>query len=341
MTNKKFPNINTIRDSAISVRIGNKDDGSHITKMIGVGDTMYCVKETSIWGFKLADAIDPKRTNASIPNVQQEFLSIGSKSEYVLRTLIQANELLQPRLYKVDLDRDRLMQVALDALKSFSALVSIADAAKRERDAGAAQIKHVSESKNLSLPKYANLESDWKLALSSMDAVRAAIREMAFAFYPNQSKKNDWFDALSRELGGSVTVPKEQTEKISGEIDQILALVRWMRNFSEHSNTDKYIELKDFSLQQTGLVDPPTIRLVGRTAKIEEYHLHSFLPQIIEALLVSFETILIWLCDANLDRKKNKYIILQRDRNDALSRQCGIFGFGIELHGKVHEISAS
>jgi hypothetical protein len=51
------------RESAMRMDVGGTDDASPITSMFAIGDHLHVVKEKSIYEVRLADDIDPQRTN--------------------------------------------------------------------------------------------------------------------------------------------------------------------------------------------------------------------------------------------------------------------------------------
>ena len=76
---KKRP-IDKLRDSALAMPIGTADDRSEITGFITVDDDLFVVKENGVYSVRLADQIDPDRTNAGVPNTNQKVLGYGSES---------------------------------------------------------------------------------------------------------------------------------------------------------------------------------------------------------------------------------------------------------------------
>jgi hypothetical protein len=69
--------IDVLRDSAKSMQVGGDGDDSAISEMIPMGDTLYMIKERSIYAVQLADQIGPERTNAAIPDPESRFHTPG------------------------------------------------------------------------------------------------------------------------------------------------------------------------------------------------------------------------------------------------------------------------
>jgi hypothetical protein len=55
--------IDTLRDGAASLEIKTPGDDSAILEMISTGDRLLVVKGKGIYEVKLADEVDPERTN--------------------------------------------------------------------------------------------------------------------------------------------------------------------------------------------------------------------------------------------------------------------------------------
>ena len=77
--------IDKLRDGAGSFDINTPDDDSPITGMISLGERFLVVKGKGIYEIKLADQIDPERTNINAPNTIQKVLSCGSLSILLFR----------------------------------------------------------------------------------------------------------------------------------------------------------------------------------------------------------------------------------------------------------------
>src|SRR5437763_1768867 len=86
--------IDRIRSAAFMIELGSQDDRSPIREMIAIGGRLHAISEKGIYGVAAADEIDPNRTNQAIPNVSQLVLSLGAGSPLVVKTLIQAERLL-------------------------------------------------------------------------------------------------------------------------------------------------------------------------------------------------------------------------------------------------------
>ena len=84
--------IDKLRNSAATIRVGG-DDSSEIVGMLSTSDGLYVLRASSVHRVRLADEIDPDRTNISIPNVSQSVLDEGSNNDIVATILLTAKEL--------------------------------------------------------------------------------------------------------------------------------------------------------------------------------------------------------------------------------------------------------
>ena len=69
--------IDKLRDGAVSIEIRTPGDDSAISEMISTGDRLLVVKGKGIYEIKLADQVDPERTNISAPNTIQKVLPLS------------------------------------------------------------------------------------------------------------------------------------------------------------------------------------------------------------------------------------------------------------------------
>jgi hypothetical protein len=117
--------IDKMRNAARFGQIGADGDNSAIREMIGIGDTMYVVKERGIYAVQLADQIDPGRTNAALPDTQQCILRIGTDDPLVARTLLTANALFKESVLGTAFPREKGLLRVLDVLKDIVALAEM------------------------------------------------------------------------------------------------------------------------------------------------------------------------------------------------------------------------
>src|SRR5262249_32256833 len=117
--------IDRKRDAGGAMEIGVPDDQSAITAIFPIGDDLYVVKERGIYEVKLADRIDPNRTNIAIPNTQQRVLNYGSDASVVGRTLLTAKELFNPTYLPKNLDLAEALRLCFETLRDLPAMLDV------------------------------------------------------------------------------------------------------------------------------------------------------------------------------------------------------------------------
>lgn len=85
--------IDKLRDGAGSFEIKTPGDDSAILEMISTGDRLLVVKGKGIYEVKLADEVDPKRTNINVPNTIQRVLPYGADDPWVGAVLLTGHHL--------------------------------------------------------------------------------------------------------------------------------------------------------------------------------------------------------------------------------------------------------
>lgn len=113
--------IDIKRDEAMSFTIGN--GGEHAKEMISLGDRMLTVTDKSVFETKLADQIDPGRTDINVPKaVQSRLIAYGSDHAIVCQTLLTAKALLGEGWLKSGFDKEAGLRVALQAAEHLAAM---------------------------------------------------------------------------------------------------------------------------------------------------------------------------------------------------------------------------
>lgn len=311
MTQKE---IDKIRDGAVNMRVGN--DETRCLVMIGISDAMYVVKEQSIWKIQLADAIDPSRSNVSLPNAQQQILSIGAHSEIVKKTLLQAHYFLEASLSEKEIDRDYCLSAALALSVAFAKLDETIFRLEKHAEETEATLEPPSM-RSLVVPAYADLEREWSNAHDTLSDIRSLLRELSFHFFSEISKKERWFRDLSERLDFSAFLSSDQSEVVS-VIEHNLGFVRWFRNAKEHPKPGQKLTLQNYRLLPDGSIATPTVVIEKGDDAPVEIDMASLLRQLRSATMFSTEMIILWLFCSNLRKVFGKNVsIAARDPNSA------------------------
>ncbi len=115
--------IDLKRESAFTSTIGDESDGTPISEMFELDDGLLIITKKATYEVKIADQIDPNRTNLHLPtNIQRRILAIGTDSELVGRILLTAKNLFRDGFLPEDIDHKRAFLLSFEALTEMVAM---------------------------------------------------------------------------------------------------------------------------------------------------------------------------------------------------------------------------
>src|SRR5580704_18522672 len=115
--------IDKIRNSG--VRMTLPPDTGGITDMGEINGALHMIGGSAIYRVRLADEIDPQRTNIAIPNTHQKVLSYGTEFPYVRQTLMTARRLFSNNLLGPAFDYKAGINLSFEALQDLAAMNDI------------------------------------------------------------------------------------------------------------------------------------------------------------------------------------------------------------------------
>lgn len=296
---KKRP-IDILRDSAGSVSIGSADDP--IVDFLLTGGSLHVIKEKSIHQIKMADEIDPKRTNPSIPNTHQQVLSYGADCEIVARTLLTAKELFNPTHLGKSFDHQKALDLTFDALKNLIAMHEIAVSIEAKVvQAQAVFDGNWSNDGSLQMPSVGDLTPDSNSFFQKAYHVLKALLGIVKLFYGQKSAKR-WFESL-KELAEGRYGKDAPFAKFMRETLPFLQFIPYARNAIEHPKPNEYVKFRDYSLdpKQT-VIMPPTIELVHPKIDQQEIAVTVLMGNVTDETVMVFESMIAHLCKHNLQK---------------------------------------
>ncbi len=299
MGNTERRPIDRLRESAKSGRIGSDGDDSAIAEMIPVGDRMYFVKEHGIYAMQFADQIDPKRTNAAIPDTQQRILAIGSSDPVVARILLTAHTLFDRKFLGPSFDQDKGLNLGLELLKDIAALTAArVDLEAAETHACATYQTPTPAPGPLRLPAIGNLEARCDAFAQKAGHVVNTLEEIAKLFYA-QDLMSKWIDSLAAlavsRYGGDSPFAEYMVRA-----RQFLLFVLGMRNMIEHPVPTKHVAISDYRLLASGEIASPSIEIVrpGEDAAMATITL--LMKEMTDDLVSVSEVLMAHLCNVHV-----------------------------------------
>ncbi|TIS99269.1 hypothetical protein [Mesorhizobium sp.] len=284
------------RESAFSMTIGHDGDGK-LTDMVVTTDSMFLVKEHSVHAIKLADQLDPDRTNIDLPNTQQLFADAGSESDIVARTLLSASRLFSKTHFPDAKIRDFGISISADIMTQL--LAAQKTLSQLETDE-AKQIAVVNSSKDTTrLPAVTEVETRANTFIQKAEHTLQAIYRLAEVFYgPQMKAAGKWPDSLTavltKEFGEN-----DITTVFARELAKFAHHVRNTRHCVEHRKDDQRVVARDFYLNLDGTVTRPSITVVHPKTPIDETYLTAFMSAWVGSLTDATETMLLHLAGKN------------------------------------------
>jgi len=278
------------RDAAGSFELDNPDDGTPIKEMLSLKGSLLLVTEKCTYQIRLADQIDPQRTNPNIPhNVRRKLFDYGTNSEMLCKTLMVAKVMFRKEL-QPHLDIEKAMSLALDALGE---IVSADQAAQEFIAVEKATIEKVAltkqQARSFALPSIGNVEAHCKTFTQRAHHFGGALLKIVRLFYPDAK---NW-DKFQEIVGARYGVDDPFYQVVSGT-NPTLLLVLNARDSLEHHNEG--VTTIDFEMQPDGTIAPPTIELHFRKSNLPRCSISHFMQEVMKSLLVSFEMIVTHAC---------------------------------------------
>jgi len=292
--------IDLLRDSAKSMRIGDGDaDDSAISEMIPIGEALYMIKGHSIYAVQLADQIDPERTNAALPDTQQQILSFGADDPIVARTLLTAHTLFRKNLLGTSFDEEKGLMLALELLQGIVAMTGMLDELERAEAQAKASCETQTPQRNaFRLPAIGNLKARCDGFAQKAAHVVNILEGIAKLFYPNELASK-WIDSLA-ELSAKRCGENSLFAQYVKDVRPFLLFVLGMRNMIEHPASGKYVEVRDFRLMSSGQIALPAVEIVRPGEQPEIATITLLMKKVIDDLVSVSEVLMAHLCNVHV-----------------------------------------
>jgi hypothetical protein len=291
--------IDAIRNSALQMEVGTPDDPSAVKDMCVIRGSMHVIKGQGIYRIQLADNIDPKRTNTTIPNTQQRVLSYGTDCDFVRQTLMTAKRLFDAKFLGQSFNQSQAIDLTFDALKDIASMHTMrlemdSNLQKIEASLGRLAMKN----RSMSVPSVGEARGLAETFLQKADHATVDLFEISKLFYGDAVGKK-WFESLLKlvkeKYGDDVPFAK-----FLEQVLPFLKFVRNARNCMEHPKADQYVEVSDIALSATGQLQPPSIAVVHPETPQPPVNLGELMAYTVKQLGDVFELMIALLCACNV-----------------------------------------
>ena len=285
------------RDLGGAFQIHNPDDGTPIRETFVFGDRLLMITDRCIYAIKVADQIDPGRTNAELPhNIQQKLFNHGADSELVCRSFLQAWRLFRKEFQPID--NDAALAQAFEALGELIAMRNTTDEFRAAQRLAIESAAGGGRDASLAIPAVGNVRAHCKTFAQKADHCAVALLSIVRLFYPEMKKKNwDDFCTMVKDRYGA----GDPFSKLMEAATPILQLIRNTRDCLDHHNVGGVVTY-DFELHVDGKIGPPSIEVNFRGSAINRCSITDFMEATIQNLLDAFELIVIHMCAKNIQQ---------------------------------------
>jgi hypothetical protein len=290
--------IDRKRDAGGVMEIGTSDDQSAVTGIFPIGDDLYVVKERGIYEVKLADRIDPNRTNIAIPNTQQKVLNYGSEAPVVGRTLLTAKELFNPTYLPKNLDLTEALRLCFETLKDLATMLDVAAALEHDQLAATTAAGDSLQRGGASLPAIGNVATRCKDFLQKADHSLQSLLGIVRIFYGKDAGRQ-WFEGFTKLVSKRYGESDPFSQFLVGMLP-FLKFMRNARNCVEHRRDNQKIVTQDFSLEADGTILPPIIEIVHSHTSMLRTPVSEFMSRVQENIVTIVEQTIAFMCSKNV-----------------------------------------
>jgi hypothetical protein len=286
--------IDLKRDAAGSIQVGAGDDPSRVTGMFPIGDHLHIIKEGGIYEIKLADQIDPDRTNIDVPNTQQRVLSYGSSSELVGRTLLTAKELFNDSYLPKSFDHKEALRLSFEALKDLAVMAELESKLLEDQQAALATVEEQGRGRSLALPSVANMAARCKDFIQKCDHSLQSLLSIIRLFYGRDAGKK-WYEGFS-DMVSHLYGPDDPFAKFLAAALPFLQFVRNTRNCVEHPKENERLVINDFSIGSDGLIVLPGIEIIHLRTPHPPISAAEFMHRVNQNVIEIHELTIVYIC---------------------------------------------
>ncbi|GGF28995.1 hypothetical protein GCM10011611_38850 [Aliidongia dinghuensis] len=289
--------IDLLRNSGGQMTIGPDDDPSPIKTMCVINNSLHIIKGKGIYCARLADEIDPDRTNPAIPNTSQRVLAYGTDCDLVRQTLLTAKRLFDSHSKALgpSFPYERAINLSFEALKDLIVMHEMQARLAAEISAAEASLKdRAIQNRSFALPTIIGIHESVEMFLQKSAHAVGDLFSIAQLFHPDGLPKG-WFDALFQIVQAQYGSDAEFT-KFLVEALPVLKLIRNARNCVEHPKPGYRVEVQDVTLLPSGELRAPALEIIHPETPQPLMEVSAFMAQAVEQVAGIFELVLAFLC---------------------------------------------
>ncbi len=325
--------IDEIRNSGGSLEIGTPDDGSPIKDMISAGDRLLVIKGKGIYAVKLADQVDPERTNIATPNTVQRVIPYGADDPWVGAVVLTAHNLFQNPCSLTEVDGAKAFSLVLDIAGDIAGAYQLEERySNAEKTATENLDPSIRKDRSFVVPTVGNVEARCKEFLQRADHALSNLFRLVQIFYPNISS-GGWESLKKKIDGGSQDV--DNFAQFLANALPFLQLIRNARNCVEHPRPEQRLVVNDFSLDSKNMLLPPMLEIIHPKLPGEKAPVALFFKHSLQSLVDVVELMMVFLCARHVKSLGGLSIQIIELPKDRRRSEHVRYGYGALLGGEL------
>lgn len=286
------------RDAAITIELCDPDDKTPARQMFSVSDGFYLITDKGIYLTRLADDIDPGRTNIDVGNTHQKILEHGFDNEIIGRLLLLALKLFDEKHLQKPFGCEGAIGAAFEATKLLTEMRDLADAVEHNIGEILERGLMPDTGKSQNIPTTKDLHTRVKSYAHKADQVRDIIIGLFKLVYDVKGGKK-----TLDNIEGAIAEKHGEDSDLLGLFKTIrptLLFTRNVRNGIEHPKEGQNFIILDFNPNLDNTIDPPTVELVHAETPQPKMLATSFMDQVCKQYVDMIEAVILHLCLSNM-----------------------------------------
>lgn len=286
--------IDKLRDGACSLEIRTPEDNSEISEMISTGERLLVVKGKGIYEIKLADQLDPERTNIATPNTIQQVIPYGADDPWVGAVVLTAHHLLLSSCSPSEVDGEKAFELVLDIAEDISGAHQLVENYHRAVDAAFEKLEpKIRTDRSVVVPAIGNIESRCNEFLQRADHALRELFRLVRMFYSDVGS-GGW-ENLKKKLDSQPQDIDNFPQFLAEEVP-FLQLVRNARNCVEHPRPEQRLIALDFRVDPNNVLLPPMVEIIHPRTPLEKLPVSEFFVQTLQKIVHIVELMIVFLC---------------------------------------------
>ena len=286
--------IDKLRSGAGSLEVSTPDDNCAISEMISIADRLLVVKGKGIYEIKLADQVDPERTNIGVPNTIQQILPYGAQDSWIGAVVLTGNHLLQSSCLRSDIDGAEAFAVVLEIAEDIAGAHELVEKYCDAEDMAKSSLEpKIRKDRSVIVPALGNVETRCNEFLQRSDHALRELFRLVRIFYSDVGS-GGW-EALKTKIDGE-SKNIDNFPQFLSETVPFLQLIRNARNCVEHPRPEQRLVTADFGVDARNVLLPPTVEIIHPRTPLPSVSVNALFRQTLENLVRVVELMVVFLC---------------------------------------------